>query len=961
MSVFLIGIAAALVLAAAPAAVQAQTAHFSYAERTLVGSFSAPSGVAIDGSGNVYVADYGDSAVKKIPSGCTSSSCVTVLGGGFRYPQGVAVDASGFVYVADSGNNAVKRMPSDCTQSSCVTTLNDDLDFPTSVAVNARGDLYVTQPGPNDQNKAQVVEMPPGCGSTGCITALGGGFQSASGLAVDGSGNVYVADNFARAVKKIPSGCTSSSCVTALGGGFNFPEGVAVDGSGNVYVADTYANAVKQVPPGCVSSSCVTTLGGSFNQPKDVAVDGGGNVYVADTSNNAVKEIMNHGVKFYSVPLGSTVGAVQLTFTFDSAGTIGAPKVLTEGAAGLDFADAGTGSCTANGTDHSYSAGDTCTVDVTFTPKFAALRRGVVELVNSSGAVIATAYDYGTGLGPQIVFGPSRQGGLGGGFTQINDAPMGVAVDGGGNVYVVEQHSSQVNKIPFGCGSSSCVTTLGGGLNWLTAVAVDGGGNVYVGDYYEHRVTLISPECTSLSCVVTLGGGFSGPIGVAVDGSGNVYVADTKNNSVKEMPPGCVSSSCVTKLGGGFKGPQGVAVDGSGNVYVAEFGNSAVKEMPPGCASSSCVTELGTGGFSEPQGVAVDSAGNVYVADYADNPDVPARGHAVKEMPPGCVSASCVTTLAGNFSDPSGVALDGAGNLYVSDLFKGVQETYRATPPSLTFAATPVGSESSDSPQTVTVANIGNAPLTFPVPETGNNPSISTSFALGSATTCPQVSASSSAEGTLNVGASCDLSIEFVPQAAGAIIGTVTLTDSALPATQTIPLSGTGKQQVGATNWYFSLTNTGAASQTVQPGAAATYTLQLAPSSSDYPDTVTFSASGLPTGATAVFSPATLASNAGKQSVTLTVQTASSSAKTSNPFALAAPLALALVLLPALGLRRVRRGLLLVLIAAAGFCGLAALSGCGSSTQPPPANYTITVTATSGQLTSSVKVQLEVQ
>ena len=61
----------------------------------------------------------------------------------------------------------------------------------------------------------------------------------------------------------------------------------------------------------------------------------------------------------------------------------------------------------------------------------------------------------------------------------------------------------------------------------------------------------------------------------------------------------------MTTLGGGFNYPYGVAVDGSGNVYVADYGNSAVKEMPAGCASSSCVTTLG-GGFGLPTGVAVD-------------------------------------------------------------------------------------------------------------------------------------------------------------------------------------------------------------------------------------------------------------------------------------------------------------------------------------------------------------------
>ena len=95
--------------------------------------------------------------------------------------------------------------------------------------------------------------------------------------------------------------------------------------------------------------------------------------------------------------------------------------------------------------------------------------------------------------------------------------------------------------------------------------------------------------------IPTLGGGFGSPAGVAVDGSGNVYVADD-DDAFKEMPPAALPPVASRRLGGGFSIPAGVAVDGSGNVYVADYGNAAVKEMPPGCASSSCVTTLG-GGF----------------------------------------------------------------------------------------------------------------------------------------------------------------------------------------------------------------------------------------------------------------------------------------------------------------------------------------------------------------------------
>jgi sugar lactone lactonase YvrE len=409
------------------------TAVAAYEGQPLGGGFNLPQGVAVDGSGNVYVADTSNSLVKKMPAGCATSSCVTTLGGGFSNPVSVAVDGSGNVYVADFGNTAVKEMPGGCASSSCVTTLGGGFSSPAGVAVDGSGNVYVA-----DTFNSLVKEMPAGCASSSCVTTLGGGFSSPAGVAVDGSGNVYVADNVNNLVKEIPVGCATSSCVTTLGGGFSNPQGVAVDGSGNVYIADSNHNLVKEMPAGCASSSCVTTLGGSFTYPTGVAVDGSGNLYVADTSNYAIRELVRAGVKLSSTAVGSNT-AQTLTFTIYSAGTIGVPKVLTQGDIGLDFTDNGTGTCTTNGTSHTYAVNDTCTVDVKFAPQYAGTRYGAVELVNNSGNLLATALISGTGNGPQLAFNaPLTATTLGGGFTR----PLGVAVDSSGNVYVADIHHS---------------------------------------------------------------------------------------------------------------------------------------------------------------------------------------------------------------------------------------------------------------------------------------------------------------------------------------------------------------------------------------------------------------------------------------------------------------------------------------------------------------------------------------
>ena len=387
-----------------------------------------------------------------------------------------------------------------------------------------------------------------------------------------------------------------------------------------------------------------------------------------------------------------------------------------------------------------------------------------------------------------------------------------MAVDASGNVFVADYGNSAVKEIVAVNGvvsSTSQVNPVGSGFSYPTSVAVDASGNVFVADYGNSAVkeiVAVNGVVSSTSQVNPVGSGFSGPYGVAVDASGNVFVADDANSAVKEIVAvnGVVSStSQVNPVGSGFSYPYGVAVDASGNVFVADDRNSAVKEIVAvnGVVSSTSQVNPVGSGFSYPTSVAVDASGNVFVADFYNS--------AVKEIVAvnGVVSStSQVNPLGSGFSYPYGVAVDASGNVFVADYGNSaVTEIDWAHPPSLIFAPTSVGSTSSDSPQTVTVANIGNAALTFPVPASGNNPSIASNFSLDSSgsTACPLVTSGSSA-GTLPAGASCTLPISFAPTAVGNNInGSLILTDDNLNvgplnnppspnyATQSIGLSGT--------------------------------------------------------------------------------------------------------------------------------------------------------------------------
>ncbi|MGB7847536.1 MAG: choice-of-anchor D domain-containing protein, partial [Candidatus Acidiferrum sp.] len=768
----------AITLLAAGMPVAAQTAHFDCAIRTLGsgGSIFNPAAMAVDGSGNIFVI-AGD--VYEVPA-AGGYSTVKTLGIGFNTPHGLAVDGSGNVFVADTYNNAVKEI----LAAGGYTTINTLVSgsslslLPQSVMVDLSGNVFFSGGSIVAEILAVNGSIPP----NPTIHSLGF-LDHDFALAVDASGNIFAADAVNNAVKEILA-ASGYQTVKTLGSGFNNPHGLAVDASGNVFVADTGNNAVKEILA-AGGYTTIITRGSGFSGPTNVGVDASGNVFVQDSGNYAMKGIFAAGGNFGPVSVASPGSfPISYYFTFDTAGTLGSTAVLTQGAAGLDFTDAGSGNCTA-GT--AYSAGDTCTVNVTFNPTAPGPRHGAVELLDGSGNLLTTGYVQGTGIGPLVNFLSGTQSTLGSGF----NFPTGVAVDASGNVFVAEGSNKAVKEI-LAAGGYTTVNTLGSGFNLPTAVAVDGSGNVFVTDQTNNAVKEIL-AAGGYATVSTLGSGFNLPTGAAVDGSGNVFVADYGNSAVKEILA-AGGYGTVNTLGSGFRTPIGVAVDGSGNVFVADYGNSAVKEILAVGGSilpNPTIITLASG-FAAAIGVAVDGNGNVFVADRDNN--------AVKKIlavngsiPPN----PTVITLGSGFNSPYGVAVDASGNVFVADTADNrVEKLDYADPPALSFARGVVGSLSSDSPQTVTVSNNGNADLKFQV-SAANNPSISSGFMLDNTTTCPQLP-QSYPRTTLAPGASCAYAVDFVPATTGANSGSMVLMDNNLNApgpnytTQSVGLSGTG-------------------------------------------------------------------------------------------------------------------------------------------------------------------------
>ena len=200
---------------------------------------------------------------------------------------------------------------------------------------------------------------------------------------------------------------------------------------------------------------------------------------------------------------------MTLNFMVTAGGTLGTPKVLTMGAPNLDFTLAGS-TCTG-----SVSTGSQCSVMAKFAPRFAGLRAGAVEITDGNGNVLATVFVHGAGVGAQVeIAGPSP-------FTVLSSPNLnmqwrGLAVDGAGNVFVVNDRRSYdgaaVFEVPARGGP---VKSVGFHLDNPVSVALDGAGDLFITEFEPSIVVEVPAGCENVSCQITLSGVFRDPYGIA--------------------------------------------------------------------------------------------------------------------------------------------------------------------------------------------------------------------------------------------------------------------------------------------------------------------------------------------------------------------------------------------------------------------------------------------------------------
>jgi sugar lactone lactonase YvrE len=552
----------------------------------ITASLSYPAGLALDSAGNLYIADATNQRIRKVSA--TTGLISTVAGNGkpgyqqsddghaavnamLNSPLGVAVDATGNVYIADCANSRVRIV----SPAGIIATYagnggytfsgdtglatNASLDFPNAVALDSSGNLYIADSG---NQRIRMVSA-----TTKTISTVAG--DATAGFSGDGP----------------------AKSVSLGGWGGSGPLGVTLDSSGNLYIADTYNYRIRKVSGGNMTTIAGSGIPGASSDGGSatsavlgntlaVATDSQGNVYVAETfrvrkiSGGKITTVAGNGTIGYSGDGGPATSA-QLSkiggITVDSAGSLyiatNDNEVVRKVSGGKIFTVAGNGG-------FGYAEGQATSVPLAGPGGMAVDSAGnlyIADRFNNrirkvSGGVISTVAGNGT-AGSSGDGGPATKASLA--------APSGVAVDAAGNLYLADLGNGRIRVVSASDGTISTLAQVA----YPVAIAVDNSGSVYVADQAHDAIVKVAGGNTSIVAGNGLYG-FSGdggaatsaalrvPSGVAVDATGNLYIADTNNNRVREVLAGSpfftVTPSSLT-----FAGALGAGVTAAQTVVVA--------------------------------------------------------------------------------------------------------------------------------------------------------------------------------------------------------------------------------------------------------------------------------------------------------------------------------------------------------------------------------------------------------
>jgi sugar lactone lactonase YvrE len=646
----------------------------------------APAAVVVDSAGNLFIADFRNNRIRKVDTG---GIITTVAGNGaasfsgdggpatsasLNFPRGVAIDGAGNILIADTSNHRVRKVDH-VTQ--IITTVAGSgtrgfggdggaatlasLNSPGGLAVDSSGNLVIADFGNFRIRKVdhgtQVITTVAGSGS-GAFSGDGGPATSAgmetAGVAVDSAGNFFIADFANNRVRKVDTGGTITTFAGNGTGAFSgdggpatsaslfFPRGVTLDGAGNLLIADSNNFRIRRVD----GSGTITTVAGNGNPsfsgdggpatsagiaPDGVALDAAGNLFSTDMGpitpgDNRVRRI-DHSTQIITTVAGNGNASFLGDGGPATKASLQAPQSAALDAAGNIFI-----------TDSNNNR---------------------IRKVDSTGVITTVAGSDSTGFSGDG--GPATSATL--------STPAGIALDaaGTGILFIADTQNQRIRKVDL----SGTITTVAGNgtnafsgdggpatsasLNFPEGVAVDSSGNIFIADTSNNRIRKVDAG----GIITTVAGngnfGFSGdggsainaslagPDGVALDSAGNLFIADTSNQRIRKVDHATQNITTVAGNGNfGFSGDNGpatsaslsnpfaVAVDSAGNLLISDFGGQRVRKVD----SSGVITTIaGNGtasfsgdggsaassGLSSPAGLAVDRLGNFFIADSGNN------------------------------------------------------------------------------------------------------------------------------------------------------------------------------------------------------------------------------------------------------------------------------------------------------------------------------------------------------
>lgn len=663
-----------------------------------------PRGLALDTAGNLFIADINNHRVRKIDTSGVISTFAGDGTAGFAgdngpatsaelCPTGLSLDSTGNLFIADSCGNRARKVDSTGLITSVVGSSGND---PQGVAVDGAGNLYIAFSGDNLVNRISVsgtVTIVAGTGQNGFAgdggPATSAKFDGAVGVSVDSVGNLYIADLVNSRIRKVDTSGTISTFAgngtwgaTGDGGPASSAElsdsqGLLIDGSGRVIIADGTNNKVR-----AVSAGVITTIAGTGHPffgfsgdggpataaemifPSGTALDASGNLYIADSSNSRVRKVDSSGT------ITTVAGDGSASFSGDNG------PALNAGIAAASVAVDGKGNLFISGNNR-------------------------IRRVDPSGTITTVA---GNGTG-----GFAGDGGPAT-LAELN-FPYGIVFDAAGNLYIAEIGNNRVRKVDtsgiittvagggFAGFSGDGGPATSASLNEPFAVAVDSANNLYIADTFNNRARKVDTQGNITTVAGSSVEGFAGdngpavnaelslPQGIAVDVAGNVYIADSNNNRVREVLSGIAFSNSSLNFGA-----VNVSVPLSLSLQIINPANSTLNVASLAISginandfsqSGNCVGSIPVGGVCTatitftPGTAAAETASLIVADDALSSPHaIPLTGTGVATftlspatnaltIPAAGGSASTVLTIA------PGPAFTGSVNLVCAVMFQG--------------------------------------------------------------------------------------------------------------------------------------------------------------------------------------------------------------------------------------------------------------------------------------------------